>query len=107
MISCGQGAQCEGEETTTQQPCPQLYESHRHSSLLCQLWAELQTLEEEVEKEEEEEEFLSTFLPSSLLLKRRLTFDDRPSASGPAGSGTHIPEVEIPPHYSRRNVLYK
>ena len=47
-------------------------------------------------EKEEEEEFLSTFLPSSLLLKRRLTFDERPSSH--AGSGTHIPEVEIHPH---------
>ena len=47
MISCGQGSQCEGEETTTQQPCPQLYQTHQHSSILCQLWAELETLQEE------------------------------------------------------------
>ena len=56
MISCGQGSQCEGEETTTQQPCPELYQTHQHSQLLCELWTELQTLQEEQEDEDEEEE---------------------------------------------------
>ena len=50
MTSFGQGSQCEGEETTTQQPCPQEYQTHQHSLALCQLWAELQTLQEEEEE---------------------------------------------------------
>ena len=41
-----QGSECRGVQTATQEPCPQQYQSHTQSELLCQLWAELESLQE-------------------------------------------------------------
>ena len=41
-----QGSECSREESTTQEPCPEVYQSQPHQDLLCQLWAELEGLQE-------------------------------------------------------------
>merc|ERR1712155_221119 len=53
------GTQCQMSTVTTQKPCPAQYQARPETDLLCQLWVELDTLQEE-----DQDQDMDPILPS-------------------------------------------